>query len=292
MRVSKYAIVPVAAALLMASPALAEVTPEQVWEDFSGYLKSFGYEVNASEALSGDTLTLSDLRVTMALPEANGAVAVAFGSMELRGQGDGSVKVVLPETVPISVTVAPEDEDAVDMEIGYSLDALDMVVSGDPEAMTYVFSAEAMAMALSKLVVDGKEIPRDGLRAELTTGPVEGEAQVTIADGTREVVQTVSIGTVSYDVAGQDPEGEGAGMLLGSLTGLVSESLARIPAESGAADMPALLAAGMTVSGKMTYDAGQSQFSFTEEGQTTSGQSASAGGSFEIGMSKDALMYD
>ncbi|MFC4732066.1 DUF2125 domain-containing protein [Salipiger abyssi] len=291
MRVSNYAIAAGASAFLTASPALADVTPEQVWESFSGYLQSFGYTVDATETRSGDSLELADLVFTMELPDDEGRVAVGFGEMTLEDQGDGTVRVILPADTQISVDAAAEDEGELGMVIDYGTEALDMVVSGDPDAMLYAFSAQAMTAVLSELVVDGETVPRDELRAELTASELEGETQVVLADGMRRIDQTVSIGSVSYDGGGQDPEGDGAGSFTGSLSSLVSESQAEIPLDMRFTDMAALLEAGMSMTGRITYGAGQSQFSFTEDGSVTNGSSASESGSFDLAMSEDMLRY-
>ena len=78
------------AALLAAQPAMADVTPQQVWDDLDAYLQSFGYEVSATESMAGDTLTVSDLSLRLAIPDANGGLSMAMEQMTFTDTGDGS----------------------------------------------------------------------------------------------------------------------------------------------------------------------------------------------------------
>lgn len=53
MRVSNLAVATASAALLIAAPARADVTPEEVWSDLQSYLAGFGYSVSAEESRPG-----------------------------------------------------------------------------------------------------------------------------------------------------------------------------------------------------------------------------------------------
>ena len=52
-------------ALMTGSAAYADITGQQVWTDWKDYMQTFGYAVTASEATSGDTLTISDITMTL-----------------------------------------------------------------------------------------------------------------------------------------------------------------------------------------------------------------------------------
>ena len=146
MRVSNLAAAAASAALLAAPPAWADVTPEQVWGDLEAYLASFGYAVTAEESRSGDTLTLTDMTVRMSFPEDEGEMTVMLEQMALRDQGDGTVALDLPTTLPVRISIAPTDEETVDLTLDYTLDGMEMIIAGDPEDMTYVYSAASMAL--------------------------------------------------------------------------------------------------------------------------------------------------
>jgi len=292
MRVSNLAAAAVSAAMLAAPPAWADVTPEQVWSDLETYLASLGYEVTAEETRDGDTLTLTDMSLRVSLPEDEGEMTVMLEEMALRDQGDGTVALDMPTTLPVRISFAPTDDETVDMTLDYTLDGMEMIIAGDPEDMTYVYSAASMALVLSELEVGGETIPRDNAAFQFSAGPVDGESRVTLADGMRAISQQVSLGTVSYDLLGSELDGDGAGMLAGTLEGVSSNSTTELPEDADFETTTDLLRAGMMVDATMRYTAGQSRFSMSEDGQTTSGETSSSGGSFALEISQDALDYD
>ena len=59
--------------ILAAQSAQADLTPEQVWEDWRSYIGGFGNEVSATETLSGDSLVVSDVLITTNIPEDQGS---------------------------------------------------------------------------------------------------------------------------------------------------------------------------------------------------------------------------
>ena len=49
--------------------AFADVTAQDVWADWKSYLTGAGYEVTGVESASGGTLTISDLSMSIHLPD-------------------------------------------------------------------------------------------------------------------------------------------------------------------------------------------------------------------------------
>lgn len=133
------------AALALTPPALADVTPEQVWDDLSGMLEGVGYEVSVTESPSGGNLLLSDLTLTMAVAageaQAAGDVTVAFGDLTFEDLGDGTVGIRFPSPMPIDIRVTEEGAEPVEMTLELGQEALEMIASGTPEAMDYSYSA-------------------------------------------------------------------------------------------------------------------------------------------------------
>ena len=62
MCVSRLTVAAAVTALVAGTPALADVTPQQVWDELQGYLESFGYEVTARETTDGDRLVALSTR--------------------------------------------------------------------------------------------------------------------------------------------------------------------------------------------------------------------------------------
>src|SRR6056297_3595941 len=79
-----------------AGTAQADVTAQQVWDDWRAYLSGTGYSVTADESMSGGTLTVTNVAMSMAMPEGAGDMVVTFGEIKFTEAGDGTVTVTIP----------------------------------------------------------------------------------------------------------------------------------------------------------------------------------------------------
>ena len=168
----------VAMALCMTgTAAFADVSAQDVWAAWKDQFGQYGYSINASESMSGGTLSLSNVTMRITMPEGEGTVDVTMDGLSFRENGDGTVQVMLPPSLPVALHVEPKDEEVVDMVITYDTQGLAMIVSGSPDDMTYTYSAVSTAMALTTLVVDGK--PIDIGQIGMTMSNVSGRSTTT-----------------------------------------------------------------------------------------------------------------
>ncbi|MEL6211456.1 MAG: hypothetical protein AAFR44_15015, partial [Pseudomonadota bacterium] len=84
-----------ALALVLPATAFAELTAAEVWENWQDYMASAGYEVTASEASAGDTLTVSDVTMSMDLSDdtGTGATNVRMSEIIFNENADGTVSI-------------------------------------------------------------------------------------------------------------------------------------------------------------------------------------------------------
>ena len=126
------------------SAAMADLTADQVWQDWTGYLADIGYSVTSDTRRSGDTLTIRDLALEMDLPDGDGGMSMRLGEIQLVENDDGSVSVVLPATLPIAIAAIDDEAQQVTAAVEIAHEALDLTISGTPDAMDYAYSAEAL----------------------------------------------------------------------------------------------------------------------------------------------------
>ncbi|WP_412508772.1 DUF2125 domain-containing protein [Roseovarius sp. SYSU LYC5161] len=281
---------PVAAlgVFISGSAAVAEVTPAQVWGDWKAYMAGFGYAVTSEEAMQGDTLSVTDIRLVMQAPEEGDRATLSVAEMRFSDNGDGTVSVAIPDGVPMGVVLDSEGEQ-VEMALDYSTDAFEMTVSGDPGAMRYDYAADAMTLGLAELIVEGE--PVDIGQAEMTLEALSGSTEMMV-DGLRRSVQNVRTGTVRYRIDMADPEGEGRLRAQGGAESTNFAGTSSLPRDLDTRDMPAMLAAGFAVDGRFSYVGGASEYMFEEDGQSLQGRNASESGRFSVAMSADGLTYD
>lgn len=287
----RFATASVLALMAAAGQVQAEVTPQQVWDDFEAYMTGFGYQVSAREVMEGDTLTIGDLTMVVPVPEEEGTVTVTMSEMTLADTGDGAVRITYPEQMPMTVTIAEGDDTAAELVFDLTQSDFDMVVSGDPGDMLYTFSATSVGLKLAEIMAEGEQIPSELFDVTFDMGPMEGTQHTLIEDGLRKITQDVTLGDLAYSLMFDDPESDDSGTMSGRFTGLASSGTTEIPEDADFADPTALFTAGLMMDVVMSHTGGENQFKVTERAGTTEGAFSSTGGELGVAMNADSLTY-
>lgn len=270
------------------SAAFADVTAQQVWDDWKTYMTGFGYDVKGAEASSGGALTVSDVVMSMSLPEGAGNFAMEISELSFADNGDGTVSVQIPPVMPVKMMMsAPEAED-VSLALNYRTDGFAMTVSGDPANMNYDYSANQLEMSLSDLVVEGEQL--DIGKAIVTMTDLAGQTAMKIGN-LRMTEQSMTSGAVSYDIDFADPEGSGRMVMSGKVDSMGFTGSGSFPTEMDPGNMAAMLAAGFGFSGGFTYTGGSSSFNFQDRGETVQTTSSSEKGSLTVAIDETQLLY-
>ena len=281
-----------ALAVLAAGPVLADVTPGQVWDDITGYMADFGYSVTATETLSGNTLTVTDVQMSVTDLGDGGSFGFSMDEVVLQQQPGGTVAVSFPETMPIAFSFVPEPGDpALNAVVNYTHSGLQMVVSGTPDALVYDYTANQLAMELVEVGTSGVLLTREVARFSAEMGPVSGQSTVTQAGNVRDIAQQMTFGSIVYDLHFADPEGSGAFSVAGDMTGIAASGATTLPSGLDMSDPVQIFEAGLSGNGAFTHNGSRVSFSFSENGETVSGQQSSASGRLSAGFSGDAFSY-
>ena len=271
------------------SAAFADVSPRQVWDDWKGYMTGFGYDVQGSESAAGGTLTVTDITMSIPLPEGAGRVSLAVPELGFADNGDGTVSVQVPPVLPMAIDVESPDSEDVSMTIDYLTDGFSMVVAGDDSNLSYDYAAASLTVALKNLIVEG-ETAEVGT-AEMQVTDLAGTTTMTLGD-LRVADQNMTTGPVTYTIDFEDPEGgEGRMVMNGGIDSLGFAGTGRFPMDMNVSDMAAMLAAGFAFDSKFTWSGGASSFNFQESGDTVQGSSKTEKGAFSVAMDESQLMY-
>ncbi|MEM8578762.1 MAG: DUF2125 domain-containing protein [Pseudomonadota bacterium] len=227
------------AAIALAAPLHADVTAEDIWQDWQSYMQSFGYTMTGTEARSGDTLTVTGVEMALEMNEADdgvdGVVAVRMPQMVFTELGDGSVRVGLPERSEIVFESAPGAAEAVNVVGYYDQTGFDMLAKGDPAAVSYTYSAEQIALSLGKFTVDGETLPPEAFSVAISIAGVTGTTDLRTGD-LRSYDQTMTTGAVTASMTFKDPEGSESGDIAYKANSLSYTGTAAVPS-SGAVDL-------------------------------------------------------
>tara|TARA_R110002124_G_scaffold186021_5_gene353530 strand:+ start:725 stop:2251 length:1527 start_codon:yes stop_codon:yes gene_type:complete len=280
-------------ALLLSSAAWADLTPAQVWGDWQQYLQGMGYDVTATEATNGDTLTISDLTINFPAPQNNGSVTMTVGAIDFSQNNDGTVAVVMPASLPL--TIAANDngtEPDFTMDLNYTQSDHSMTVSGTPEAMTYDYNAATIGLTMAKLIVDDKTYGAENARIDIAGTGLISSTTMTVGE-MRGYEQDSKIAALTYDVFVKNPQESGQLELKGGMSDLDMQGTGMIPLEvSDAADMAAMIKAGFDVSGKFSYNAGTSILNFQDPRQGAfASATSSENGELSVAMGPGGVSY-
>ena len=283
----------VIALCLPGSAALAQLTSADVWSDWKSYMDSAGYDVTASEATVGGTLTVTNLTMEMALGEdaGDGTVSVVMENLRFVEQGDGSVVIELPARSTFEMNLMPETGEQAEVTVTFDQTDPVMTATGEPGDLTYEYTASRAAIALAGLKVDGVPISEDIARVDLTMTDLSYITTMSVGE-MRTIEQAMNVAGISYDLRFTDPEGEGSFKLVGAMQDIVMDGSGELPLETDPQDFNAMLNDGFGFDGVFTTAAGNYDLSFSSPDGSGTANSTSEGGEISIAMSTIGLIYD
>ncbi len=276
------------AAVLCGTAASAEVTAQQVWDNWTEQMAVYGQGfTTGEETMSGDTLTISDVKIEMSDDEA--AVVAAIGDIALTENGDGSVSITLPDTYPMTIEITPEYGDPSTINMSVSHDAMVLNVSGEPDAMTYAISADSYAMRVDSL--DGNVAEEVELSdAIITMIDLAGTYSVRTDDLTH-IEYSFDLGALDIDVLFNEIGGNGVVKGNADLADLAMFANITTPLEMDMdADMPPF-ADGLAMDGGYSFGAVSYAFDVNADGNAASGTASVESGQMAFEMDINGASY-
>lgn len=252
------------AALLAGSAAQADVTAAQVWEDWKAQLSLYGEDnlTIGSEETSSGVLTVRDLGLRVS--DEDVSAELLMSAITFNEQSDGTVRVTMDQSYPVVVT----GEDGVVITLLVSQQNMEMIVSGDADALDYDITADQYKIALQD-VVDG-DVTFTG-DAEIAMNDVD-LAYKTSVDDLRNISYGGTIGSVDILVDFKVPGGNGEYVTGGGkLVGLTSQAEMSVPLDADLEDPDSLIGEGFAIAGGYTIDSADYVFDINAEGDQVSG---------------------
>lgn len=287
----------VLAVVAFAAPALAEVTPSEVWQNWVEYYKANGYTVTeGGRDEAGETLTLRDVVVGYAQPDEGTRVEFRTPEITLTATGDGRVRTTLAETSPVTATF--RDSEGGQVTLNGSLVARDTeIVSGGTAAdMTHESRSGELTLALQTVqTAEGtREVPASVKLVNATSRQQITDAAMMRFDATMAADRM----EIAADYA--DPEGtEAPGRIKvnGSLENLQATSAGSLPKDVDITNaMHTALRAGMDVTAALSAGQGRLDLDFAgtdDQGQqdTAKANTTLQGLDFTVAVGPEGLKY-
>lgn len=175
-------------ALLSLCPAaaMAQVTPEEVWNLTSAASEAVGFEVSGVPSRNGDVLTIREQQLRAILPMGAGFLQVDLPDVTYTDLGDGRVRINWPAEGLIGFMASLPGEDPVEGALRFSGVAYSSQVSGSADDMTFESTTAGLDFR-----VETVDIPNVSLDFNGTGGAFNQTTRIT-----RDAAITIS---VAYD---------------------------------------------------------------------------------------------
>lgn len=279
-----------ALAILAGSGAFADVTPEEVWQNWQDMASGFGQTVTTETvARDGDTLAVTGLTITMT--EKGDTVTSTIAELDFTDMGDGTVEITMSESYPLSFkTDAVATLPAKEAIITISAPELVMTASGTVDAISYDIEAASLSAKLDS--VDGAAASAETVMAEAVITNIIANYLVEGVADKRSLASQFSADQVSVKVSGTDPEDKTTFTLNGEVAELAGQSNGTLGTMAMAADLGAALKAGAAFGGNFSHGASSFDLNMTEERGPTAMTASFGGGSFSFAMDQAHMRYD
>jgi hypothetical protein len=276
------------AALVAGQAALADVTPEEIWQTWKDASASYGQTLTTvSEVRSGDTLTIEG--ASFASTQEGAEASLDIDEIVLRDQGDGTVAITMSDTYQLEVTASDsEGGEAQDIMLDISHPGLELLVSGTMAETAYTVAAPEMKVSLA--AVDGVPAADLGTEVSFTVSGIAGNYAAAGTDS-RTVESNVTADTLDIVTNVKDPESGGSFNLKATMAALSSITSTTLPKDMDMADLPAALKLGFATKGGLTYGQTDFSFDFVDGEDTGNGTGSMTGGDFSVLMNASNLEY-
>lgn len=281
------------ALLALSAPALADVTPAEVWQNWIDYYKVNGYTVTeGARDEAGDTLTLTDVGINRDLPD--GKLKMTVPRVQLQATGDGKVRTTL-DTMTAELDSEDSDGAQLAVQMSAAMPGSEIVSSGSANDMTHDTTAPTITFKIDQIKT-GDQTLTDVLSLTATDNAffqhvVTGDKTTMEYNGSSGQTDLA----IKADVKGEDgSDGSVDGTF--SIASLKASGQGLLPTGINMDDLPAALRAGLSFNGTAAIGGFTGKFNVTEtddDGTAKPSKVAlnSSGVSVTAGLTVDGLNY-
>ncbi len=277
-----------ALSLALAVPAYADISAQEVRDGLIGYYESFGYTVEiGSEEVSGGAIAISDLSLTMDLPDDGGQITIILGEMTFLDSGDGGAEIQLPDITSYTIQFSEGGEVEAVAVLDVEMPDFQALVSGSLDNMRIESSGSSMNVSLESLTVEGESIPVSG---SISSGEFASDYSIEkLEEDRHRIGGDYSIQSLGMLVNAQDPDGDGTFSLKASFADLVASGSGELKATD---DPFELLAAGFAFDAELEGGPASVDVNFQDGSDRFAMIATADGGRFAAEISPEVIAYE
>lgn len=273
------------------STVMADVTPEEVWENWQVMSTSAGQEMTiGGSARNGDTLDVTDIVITHKDPM-GGSASVIFDKLAFTDNGDGTVTVAMPKSFPMNMAFPPEvgGNNPGTLKLTVSQPGMTIVAGGSATETNYEFTAPASTIILDEVTdAAGKALDT---KAELVMAEVAGKYVVKREGDAATLDSAFAVKAMSLNIEGQDPEGNGKGTATLSLVDVAMDMKGNILSPDVMSNMAVALNSGFTMDMGFGFGGMSLAVDAVDATGPTKVSLDAIGGSVDLALNKERMNY-
>jgi hypothetical protein len=278
----------VLSALLCSTAASAQMTAQQVWDNWKAMSAAAGQTLTpASESMSGDTLTVTGIDMTSTFE--SGSARGRIEEIRFREMGDGRVEVTMSPTYTMTIDSINPEGKPVSVGLSVNQTGFSMIAGGGAEQSTYDFTAASIAVATTGITEDGVSQPAsvsfsgNGLNGSYATTRKPGDIF--------DVNASLSFGDVALSVVANDTEAQSDLALKAAVQAVTISSSGTYGKGVMLDDVVKALDAGFRTETQIGYGPTQFSVDINDTNGTTTANGSNGGGSIALAMDKGRLAY-
>ena len=234
---------------LLAGPALADVTAEQIWQSWQTQTQAYGMTMQAeSETRDGDRLIVSGITFTFDMPE--GSAAGAIDQFTFRERGDGTVAISGSPEYLFKFAGKGSDGENMAMDLVMRQPGFSAIASGNPGSVRMDFQAPEFGVGITQMEVNDEPID---IEVDVSISGIGGFYEQTNGTPVR-MKSDVTAESVTMLIDAVAPDGEeGKFEMRFQMTDLASTSDGAIANVGTSGTLSEMLEAGLDSTGTMSY---------------------------------------
>lgn len=269
--------------MVLASPVMAQVTPEQVWQSWQDLGESYGQTVSAEQvARDGNTLVVSGMQTSMAQDEAR--IEGRIDEVRFRDLGDGTVEVTMTDAYRIDMSRPGSEGKTQQIALTLTQPGLTLIAGGTAARTDYTYRAPSVIVDMDVL-----EDAVTVVNVDSTLTGLSGTYAMDAASGLNALDSALAIDSMAFTIAGGDAT-NGA-TATGSLAGLKLGSSGNLLDVDAMQNMAQAMRDGFTADVDFSYGRGEFTIDAVDRGRTTKIVASNETGHFRAMMGQDALRY-
>lgn len=277
------------ALVFTASGAMADVTPEEVWESWQALSTSAGQEMTVGgTAKNGDTLEVTGIVVTHT-DEMGGSFSATIDKMAFKDNGDGTVAVTMSDTYPLTLAFPEASDGPSSVKLTVTQPGLVVTAGGSATETKYDFNAPTVAVTLDEVKDEtGKVLDT---KADLVMTETTSSYLVSRNGDETKLDSTFAAKSMALSISGTDTEGGGSGVVTLSVSDLAGATKGNFLGAEIMANMATALNSGFTTDSSFSFGTFALNADITEASGPVKIAGTASGGGMVLAIDKARINY-